>query len=181
MISFRSQAAKRVLNYYFLNKGVRAYTNQLARLLGLDPKNLDRKLKELEKRGLLKSEFSGHQRYFFLNNKFPLLKEYKSVFLKTIGLEDTLKKALMHLPQLKAAYLFGSYAKDKLDASSDIDILLVGSHSGLAAQKLILPIQKNCDREINIIDMSEKEFKAKKKKGDDFLKDIFSKKIIKLL
>ena len=181
MVSFRSQVARKLLNYFFLNQGARAYTNQLARLLDVDPKNLDRKLKEFEREGLLQSEFSGKQRYFSLNPRFPLLREYRKVFLKTQGIEARLKTVLNKLPGLKAAYLFGSYAKDNLDASSDLDLLLVGEHSPLAAQKIVLPVQREIQREINIVDMTEKEFQLKKRTGNVFVKHIFSQPLVKLL
>jgi predicted nucleotidyltransferase len=174
MISLRSQITQKILNYFFLNPRAKKYTNELARLLDLDPKNLDRKLKELEKYGLLKSEFLGRQRYFYLNSRFPLIREYKKIILKNVGFEKELIAALEKLPQLKAAYLFGSYAKDKMDVASDIDILLVGDHSPLSAQKIILPFQQKLGREINIIDMTEKEFRSKKIKKDPFLKSILS-------
>ena len=63
MINFRSQAAKRVISFFFLNPSESAYTNELARALDLEPKNLHRKLVEFEKEGLLSSEFRGKQRY----------------------------------------------------------------------------------------------------------------------
>lgn len=181
MLAFRSQVTRKVLNYFFLNQGAKAYTNQLARLLELDPKNLDRKLKEFEHLGLLKSEFSGKQRYFHLNTHFPLLREYRNVFLKTHGLEEELKATLKKLPGLNAAYLFGSYAKDRLDAASDLDLLLIGDHSPLAAQKAILPVQRDIQREINIVDMTKQEFQLKKRTRNAFLKNIFSQPIIKIL
>lgn len=181
MLSFRSKVARKVLNYFFLNQRAKAYTNQLARLLEVDPKNLDRKLKEFERAGLLRSEFVGPQRYFSLNPRFPLLKEYRNVFLKTHGIEEMLRTKLQQLPGLKAAYLFGSYAKDQLDASSDLDLLLIGGHAPLLAQKLMLKLQKEIQREINIVDLTEKEFQLKKRTGNAFLKNIFSQPLIKVV
>lgn len=177
MISLKSKITLLVLNYFFLNPQARSYTNELARLFKIDPKNLDRKLKELEKEGLLKSEFSGKQRYFFLNRSYSLLKEYKKIILKTVGFEKKLAEKLANLPGLTSAYIFGSYSKNKMDAMSDIDILLIGSHSPLEAQRLVLPLQKEIQREINIIDMSKKEFAAKKKNYDAFLKNVLASSI----
>lgn len=177
MVSLKSKITLLVLNYFFLNPQAKKYTNELARLLRVDPKNLDRKLKELEKEGLLKSEFSGKQRYFFLNRRYLLLKEYKKIILKTVGFEKKLAEKLAVLPGLADAYIFGSYVKDKMDAVSDIDILLVGSHSPIEAQRLILPFQKEIQREINIIDMSKKEFAVKKKSRQGFLKNALASSI----
>ena len=63
MISFKSKIANKILNYYFNNPDTRCYVNELAKKLDLDPKNLHRKLEELEKEGIFKSEFRGKERY----------------------------------------------------------------------------------------------------------------------
>ncbi|MFH0876882.1 MAG: hypothetical protein V1863_01480, partial [Candidatus Omnitrophota bacterium] len=63
----------RLLDYYFLNPDAQAYINELARILELDPKNTETKLKEFEKEGLFRSEFRGKERYFFLAKDNPLL------------------------------------------------------------------------------------------------------------
>ena len=49
MISLRSKVAIKLLDYYFLNPEAQAYINELARILELDPKNTETKLKEFEK------------------------------------------------------------------------------------------------------------------------------------
>ena len=92
-----------------------------------------------------------------------------------------LKQKLSKLKGLREAYIFGSYAKDSLQQESDIDLLLVGEHSSLEAKRLILPLMKEIQREINIVDFSSAEFKKKKKAGDEFLKNIFSQKKIKII
>ena len=181
MISLRSKVTIKILNYFFINPDARHYINELARILNLDPKNADTKLKELEREGLLESEFSGKQRYFYLSKKYPLLKEYRQIVLKTVGLERCLKEALSKIYGLEEAYLFGSYARDKMDISSDIDLLVIGSHSSLSAQKAINKIQQEISRDINVINLTKKELAEKRKKKNPFIKDIFSKKIIKLL
>ncbi len=181
MISLRSKVARKILNYFFINPDARHYINELARILNLDPKNVDTKLKQLEKEGILESEFSGQQRYFYLSKKYPLLKEYRQIVLKTVGVERDIEKALQKISGVEEAYLFGSYAKDKMDISSDVDLLVVGSHSSLAVQKVINKIQQEIDREINVINLTKEELKERKRKKDAFIKHIFSQEIIKLL
>jgi len=56
MISLRSEITRKLLNYFFLNPEASLYVNELARKLGLDKRNLVKKMKELEKEGLLKNE-----------------------------------------------------------------------------------------------------------------------------
>lgn len=181
MISLRSEVTKKILNYFFINPHAKHYINELARILNQDPKNVDRKLKYLEKNGLLESDFMGKQRYFYLSQKYPLLKEYRKIILASIGIEQNLKKILAQDKQIKQAYIFGSYAKNNMDASSDIDLLIIGNHSPISLRKKINKIQKETNREINIINLSEQEFETKRKEKNPFIVNIFSEKIIKLL
>ena len=67
-----------------------------------------------------------------------------------------------------------------MEAESDIDVLLVGSHNSLDIQKEIVNLQKNINREINIIDMTEEEF-LDKKKNNEFVKNILKNKYIKII
>jgi len=181
MISFRSKITVKLLDYYFLNPGARRYINELARLLDLDPKNLDRKLKELEKAGLFQSEVRGKERYFFINRKFPLLNQYRQIFLKTYGLEKKLKEIIAGTAGVKEAYIFGSYTSDKMDSASDLDLLVVGTHSALDLQRPITALQKATGREINVVNLSTREMIAKRKAKDSFISNVFKGKIIKLI
>lgn len=178
-ISLRSKVTIKILNYFFLNPDAERYVNDLADSLESDPKNVHRKLSELEQEGLLKSEFRGKERYFSINNNYPLLEPYRQIFLKTSGIEQRLKQILAKIMGIKAAYLFGSYAQNRMDASSDIDILIVGTHSPLEVQKRLTPLQTEIGREINVVNMDPKEFGQKKR--ENFLRNIFDNEPIQLL
>ena len=181
MISLRSKVTIKLLDYYFLNPQAQVYINELARILELDPKNTETKLKELEKEGLFKSEFRGKQRYFFLAKDNPVLEHYRQIFLKTHGIEKRLKDMIGNIKGLREAYLFGSYASNKMDSSSDIDLLGIGTHSVLELQRVIAKLQKDTGREFNVTNLSMKEFEAKKKNKDPFINSIFKTKIIRLV
>lgn len=95
MISIKSKIIKPLLNFYFLHPEQSFYVNEMARRFDVDKRNLVKKLKELEKEGLFISKVSGNQRYYSLNKKYPLYKEYRNIFMKTIGIEEKLKSAFM--------------------------------------------------------------------------------------
>jgi len=181
MFNGRSQIRTKILNYFFLNEESRIYINELARIIESDPKNVYRMLVRLEEEGVLKSEFRGKERYFFSNISNPIYKSYKDIFLKTAGIDVLLKNAIKNVPGLKEAYIFGSYANRRYNAESDIDILLIGTHKVLNIQKVLHKIQKQIGREINTVNITPDELKKKRASGDQFIKDIFAHKVIKLL
>lgn len=180
MINLRSRLTTSLLSFYFANPEQSLYINELAKKLDLDLGNLYRKLKELENEGLLISENKGNQKYYQLNKRFPLLREYKKAFEFTNGPAVELKKILSQVPKIKEAYIFGSYANSSFKADSDIDVLLIGNHSSIEARRKLLPLEKKLQREISCVDMTAREFDDKKH-SDDFLKNIFSQKTIKLI
>ncbi|MCK9581271.1 MAG: nucleotidyltransferase domain-containing protein [Methanoregula sp.] len=180
-LSFKSKVSVTILNYFFLNPHAKHYINELARALDLDPKNADRKLKELERAGILRSEFLGKQRYFSLRPNSALVKHWREVFLRTAGFPEQLRLALQGVPGLKEAYIFGSYASQTMDAGSDIDVLAVGGQTALAAQQALRPLQKTSGREINVVTITAAELRQKKQARNPFIKRIFSQPIIKVL
>jgi predicted nucleotidyltransferase len=180
MLLFKSKITQKVLNYYFVNLNVKHYINELARILELDPKNLFRKLQDLEREGILSSETVGKQKYYFLNKSFHLLKEYQSIFNKTFGLEGLLQKIVVSNSDVSEAYIFGSYAKNKMDAFSDIDVLLIGNFSSIEMTKRISQIEKSIGKEINLLSLSFDEYSKRKNKKGDLINNILKDKIIKI-
>ncbi|MBI4692365.1 MAG: nucleotidyltransferase domain-containing protein [Candidatus Terrybacteria bacterium] len=181
MISLRSKIAQKMLNFLLLNKEEKFYINELAKLLGEDPSNLYKKLLEFKKEGLLLDEFQGKERFFFLNKKYPFLKEYEKIILKGFGFEKILKDKLKSIKGVESVYIFGSYVKNHLSSESDIDLLIIGDFDTLKLQKALLEIQKSTGREINSIELTKKEFEKKKREKDYFIENIFSGKIIKII
>jgi predicted nucleotidyltransferase len=181
MISLASTVTKKLLAYFFMNQEEERYLNELARILDVDAKNLDVKIKELEKEGLFKSRFGGRQKYYSLNKNYPLFQEYGKIVAGTFGFENVLKTILQKVKGVEEVYIFGSYASNKMDEASDVDLLVIGKHKTVDLQKELLSVQRQFSRELNIVDMTKAEFEERKQKKDPFMGDIFSKSIIRIL
>jgi predicted nucleotidyltransferase/biotin operon repressor len=181
MFSLRSKITKKLLNYFFINPQEKLYLNELARKLSLDKRNLLKKIKELEKEGILKSESRGNLKFYTINKNYPFYKEYKNIILKTEGLENSLKRIVQEVAGIKEAYIYGSYPQGKMDTHSDIDLLVVGNHNILKLQRGLNKLQKEIDREINVVNMGEREFRARIKRKDNFIRGILNKKHINLV
>ena len=179
MVNLRSKVTRELLAYFFLHEGESLYVNELVRRLGIDKRNLVKKLNELERTGLFKTEIKGILKFYFLNKMFPLYKEYKKIIMKTVGLETQFRQVLCGIKGISRAFIYGSYVADTMDAASDIDIMVIGGHKVIEVQKAVGLLQKKFDREINVINISEEEFKSKKK--DPFISAIMKRERIEIL
>ncbi len=153
----------------------------MSRKLGLDKRNLVKKLKALEKDGILKSQTRGNLKLYSINESYPLYEEFKKIILKTIGVEDKLRRILKEVDGIINAYIYGSYAKNKMDIHSDIDLLIIGDHEIRLLQKKLNNLQKEIDREINSVNMDEKEYKKRIRAEDPFIFKILKEKHIKII
>ncbi len=115
----------------------------------------------------------SRERYYSLNKSYPLIDEYKKIILKTVGVEAAMKELFSTVPGVKKAYIYGSYAKDRMDSASDIDLLVVGEHSTLDLQARLAKLQQKLSREINMTSLSVLEYDSKKK-SDPFIRKIES-------
>lgn len=181
LLNVRSKVAKKILNYFFLNETRKAYVNEIARIIGEEAKNAHRILLRLEEAGILKSEYAGKERYFSANHQEPLYKEYKNLFLKTAGIEFSITNKLANLMGLKEAYIYGSYADNKFGTESDIDLLLVGKHNSIEAEKALHDLQKSIGREISIVNMTQEELKKRQKNEDQLIIEIFKNKTKRII
>ena len=126
-------------------------------------------------------ETRGNLKLYSINTHYPMYKEYRKIIMANIGVEEQLKKILHGSKDVREVYIYGSYARDSMDSHSDVDILVIGSISTIALQKLIHKLQNDIDREINATVMSESEFKKRVKNKDPFVDGVLKQKHIKVM
>jgi predicted nucleotidyltransferase len=180
MINLRSQLRQRLLGYYFTNPAAEHYLRELAAILQEDPANLSRELAGLSRQGLFMWRTSGRQKYFRLNRSYPLYEEFKRIVFKTVGVAGELRNVLERAAGVQEAYLYGSFARDQQDASSDIDVLIVGEPDSEKLEETMRKLERQFKREINYTVMSAREFQTRRRKKDAFLVDILLHKHINL-
>lgn len=87
----RSSLKKRLLVHFFTHPNEKLYLREIAAKIHVDPANLSREFRALEKEGVFVSEKKGLQKYFSLNRNYPLYEELKAVILKTAGYQAPAK------------------------------------------------------------------------------------------
>ncbi|MFH1890753.1 MAG: nucleotidyltransferase domain-containing protein [Candidatus Kuenenbacteria bacterium] len=180
MININSSINKKILGLYFSNPQKKYYLRELSRILDIDPSNLSKKLKQLEKEGFFLSATKGIEKYFYLNQKHPLFEELKSIISKTEGITGSLKKELAKFAEIKWACIFGSFAKGSERSNSDVDVFIVGDVDFGKVNLKLQELEKKLDREINQVIYTAQEFRNKKKKSP-FLKQVLNNKKIILI
>ncbi len=177
---FKNRLQRRLLAHTFTHPDQDFYVRELAELIGDDPGNLSRELKKLETEGLFLSHVRGNSKFYSLNKKYPLYDELKKVVFKTHGVAGSLANAVGGFKDILLSFIYGSYAKDMENRTSDVDLVVVGrvSHSQLTQE--IRELEKKIRREINFTLYSPDEFEREKKKKGSFLNLILKDRIFLL-
>ncbi|HEY4949286.1 MAG TPA: nucleotidyltransferase domain-containing protein [Candidatus Acidoferrales bacterium] len=181
MLDLRSKARQRLLAYYFTNPTARVHLRDLAERLSIDPSNLSRELRHLEREGLFQSEVSGRQKYFQLNREYPLFGEVRSIVSKTIGAAPLIAQSLKKIEGIEEAYLYGSFARNQQDAASDIDVLVIGTPPGEAVAEAVRKLERQLGREISYTVLTRKEFGTRRTRNDAFLENVWHNKRVSLI
>lgn len=159
------------------------HLSELRRLTGLGSASLQRELKRLADAGLVHSERTGNLRRFQANRQSPVFAELAALTRKTLGLEALLRDALQSLvPRLRAAWLYGSVAKQTDTAASDIDVMLVGADLPLAdVLAVLLPLETQLGRKINPACYTPREFARRRAQPDSFVRRVLAQPTVALI
>lgn len=178
-----SESQSRIFCWLFGQPDRAFHLSELRRLTGLGSASLQRELNRLAEAGLLQSERVGNMRRFQANPKSPVYNELIGLTRKTIGLEPLLREALLPLvPRLRAAWIFGSVAKQTDTAQSDIDILLIGENLPLGdILEHLLPLEAQLGRKINPTCYTPADFERRRAEADSFVNRILSQPVIPLI
>lgn len=161
----KSKTREKILQLFFSNAEKKYYLRQLERMLVLPVGNIRRELLELEKTGLFQKEKIGNQTHYFLNKNSPLFEDYKNIIFKTIGVAGSIKSALENIEVIKYAFIFGSFAKNKENSASDVDLMIIGKFNEDILIEKIKRLEKDLGREINYHYISQSEWDEKIKEN----------------
>lgn len=117
---------QRVLGLLFGQPSRSYYATEIISLAGAGSGAVQRELARLAQSGLVTVRAVGNQRHYQANPESPLFAELSSIAQKTVGLAEPLRDALHPLmPQIFAAFVYGSVAKRQDVAASDIDLMVI--------------------------------------------------------
>ncbi len=177
-----SKLRAKVLGWLFSHPDERYFVRQLTALVREDSTNVSRELARLEKTGILVSTTEGRQKYYQANRENPLFDELHGLIIKTAGVADVLRSALVPAQErIEIAFIFGSIASGNEGRRSDIDVMVVGEVSFEEVVSLLSPAEGTLRREVNPVVYPVAEFKKKVKEDHHFVKTVLEDKKVFLI
>jgi predicted nucleotidyltransferase len=144
-----SKNAALLLRLFYTNPGREFYIQEIGRILGKKTGVFQRTLYNLERSGILVSQYRANARYFRANEGYPLFDETKSIIFKTFGVIGSIKGVLEKAGSINFAFLYGSFAKGDETSLSDIDLVIVGSPEESIILQQFSELEQTLKREIN--------------------------------
>jgi predicted nucleotidyltransferase/DNA-binding HxlR family transcriptional regulator len=159
-----------VLARLFLEPQREYRLRELARLAGISAGSVQQELKQLVAADLALRRESGTQVTYRANTASPVFGELRALVEKTSGIEQLLRRALEPAARrIRLALIYGSIARGTNRATSDLDLLVVGTLGFEELLRLLGPAEKKIGREVSPRLYSEQEFRDRRKRGDRFL------------
>jgi len=102
---------------------------------------VQRELKKLTDVGIVNIVPAGRRKLYRANRQSPIFDELHRIVLKTAGLADPIREALMPFRErITVAFIYGSIASGSDTATSDIDLMVIGE--GLTYSEIFLALQE---------------------------------------
>ena len=169
---FTSRVRIDLIAHFVLHPGSRYHARGLEKALGATYSAVWKELRNLEEAGLVVSEEDAGGKVFQLNADFPLLDELRSMFLKTAGAVDRIRRALEGLDGIDAAFIYGSYAQGQADAYSDLDLMIIGNVRLETLSSSLSKLEAELGRPVNFTSYTLGEWRTKLANKEPFATDV---------
>jgi len=178
-----SNTQQRVLAYLFGQPERSFFATELIKLAGGGSGAVQRELARLEDSGLVMVTRLGTQKHYQANPKSPIFSELCGIAQKTVGLAEPLRDALKPLAKrIAAAFVYGSVAKKKDTAASDIDLMVISGKVTYADLFTVLEeVSARLGRKVNPTVYSPQELSKRVKQGNAFVTRVLTQPKIWLI
>lgn len=169
-----NETTGRVLALLSSMPGQELHTNEIVRRTRSLPTAVQRALTRSEERGLIQSRRLGNLRLWRMDPKHPLYASMREMFARTYGVPSRLGDVLGKDPRVKLAFLFGSYVTAQDDATSDIDLFVVGGPDWVALSEAIRDAGEQLGREVKPVVWSERDLPSPTPTQRSFLDNLLA-------
>ena len=149
------------------------HMREMERQAALSLGTIRQDLQKLVKLDLVQARRDGNRLYYRANTDHPLFPEIRNLVLKTAGLVEVIKSALDR-EGIEVAFIFGSLARRKERAESDVDLMVIGTIGLRSLSSRLAGVSEQIGREINPHALSIEEFRRRKQNGNHFLSNVLA-------
>jgi predicted nucleotidyltransferase len=169
-----SKVQQRVLALIFGQPDRSFYMSEIMRSVRSGTGAVERELSRLQRSGLVSVERIGNQKHYQANRQSPIFKELQGLVIKTMALTEPLRASLEpYADRIKAAFVYGSVAKNTDTARSDIDLMVIGD--ALSYSDLYTALQNVEDalhRKVSPTFLSIKDWRRKVSEKGSFISKV---------
>jgi predicted nucleotidyltransferase len=169
---FSSRVRSKLLVKFFVSPGIGFNAREIALDLNENYSAVWKELVRLEKIGILKSEKRGASIVYSIDPGCPIGSELRSIVLKTDGIDSSIRTRLLSLKEIKAAFIYGSFASGEADERSDLDLIVIGDVDLTTFSPIIALMESDLNRPVNYAIFSEHEWKSRLETGEPFVTNI---------
>ncbi|MCL5038141.1 MAG: nucleotidyltransferase domain-containing protein [Chloroflexi bacterium] len=179
---FAGKALVSLLKVFLFNPDRSFYQREIVNMTKEALRNVQLELDRLISVGLITRTISGNRVYYQLDPRCSIAHDLKSIFLKTVFVDETLGENLSPIrDKINIAFIYGSIARGEEKSHSDLDLIIIGSLGAREAARLLAPAKKKLAREINLVIYNPLEFRKKYSEGNHFINAVLSEPKIFLI
>lgn len=170
---FISQTRLKLINILFYNPRDIFYVRQLVRLTDEEINSVRRELANLQKSGVISSEWRGNRLYYWADKQSSLFFNLLTIANQSSGLGLKLQNKNETLGTIKLVFYNNKFITGDKRNQDDIDLVIVGDVSLREIDSFIKQEEEVRGYEINYMVMGKGEFRLRRQKRDQFIVDFF--------
>jgi predicted nucleotidyltransferase len=169
-----SKVQQRVLALIFGQPDRSFYMSEIVRKVHSGTGAVERELSRLQRSGLVSVERIGNQKHYQANRQSPIFTELQSLVIKTVALTEPLRTSLEpYADEIRAAFVYGSVAKNTDTARSDIDLLVIGDVLNYSELYTALQnVEDALHRKVSPTFLSIKDWRRKASEKGSFIRKV---------
>ena len=176
---FGGEIKPKLLQALFFGPHKSYHLRGLANAVGSNAGNVSRALPALIEAGLVRVIHDARGAQYQTNESSPFYEPLRLLLLADSELLTDLKAVAEQLP-VEDAFVFGSVARGTDGPDSDVDVLVVGEVSTVAAMSAFRPVARKHRREVNVMAVNRQELELRTAQGSEFWKDLWQNRRISL-
>ena len=150
------------------------HVREIARRAKLNEATVRQELSVLAGLHLVALRRDGNRAYYRAETDTPLYTDIRNIVLKTSGLIDILRTALVEKPGIRLAFVFGSVASGGEKPATDIDLMIIGSVSSRQLSQWLSGVAVQVGRDIKPHVLAPREFSRRSQADDRFVTSVLS-------